>query len=151
LTSDPATICLPNGFSTALHSRHPLVFFGQWNPPLAPIHLLKTPDVQFSVYIQHGLGQARLDIRMAAFAPRALAFHWATWRDSGSVCSLADSERHLGHIVRADKLWLAFDATHVNDTGTGFRLLGSCTSITAAKHAVEQVLEHNRGITATLQ
>ena len=88
---------------------------------------------------------------MAAFAQSALAFHKATWRDSGSICSLADVERHLGHIVKADKLWLAFDATHVNETGTGFRLLGSCTSIAAAKHAVEQVLEHNRGLIHILQ
>jgi len=88
---------------------------------------------------------------MAGFALRAVAFHRATWRDSPSICSLADFERHLGHVVRADKLWLAFDATRVNETGTGFRLLGSCTSITAAKHAIEQVLGHNCGLVPTLQ
>ena len=75
----------------------------------------------------------------------------ATWRDSGSICSLADAERHLGHIIRAGEYWLAFDATHVNDTGTGFRLLGSSTSITAAKHAVEQVLGHRCRLMPNLQ
>lgn len=88
---------------------------------------------------------------MGASAQRALVVRRATWRDSGSICSLADVERHWGHIVRADKLWLAFDATHVNETGTGFRFLGSCTSIAAAKHAVEQLLEHHCGLIATVQ
>jgi hypothetical protein len=59
------------------------------------------------------------------------------WRDSPSVCALADDERHLGHIVRADNCWLAFDATRLNQTGSGFLLLGSCVNIAVAKSAVE--------------
>jgi len=83
---------------------------------------------------------------------RTAQLHAATWRDSGSICSLADAERHLGHIIRAGDCWLAFDATHVNDTGTGFRLLGCCANIDAAKHAVEQlVLRNHRGLISTLQ
>ncbi len=82
---------------------------------------------------------------------KSASLHKATWRDSSSVCSLADSERHLGHLVRAGSHWLAFDATHVNDNGTGFRVLGGYTSITAAKRAVEQVLETNCKLIPTLQ
>jgi hypothetical protein len=65
----------------------------------------------------------------------------AIWRGSGSVWSLADDERHLGHIVRAGDSWLAFDATHVNESGTGFRLLGCCRDIAQARSAVEQIFE----------
>ena len=61
----------------------------------------------------------------------------AIWRDSPSVCALADDQRHLGHIVKAGNCWLAFDATHFNETGTGFCLLGSWTNIAVAKRAVE--------------
>ncbi len=46
-------------------------------------------------------------------------------------------ERHLGHIVSAGDCWLAFDTTHFNEAGTGFRLLGSWTDIALAKCAVE--------------
>lgn len=74
---------------------------------------------------------------------RAAELHAATWRDSSTICSLADAERHLGHIIRAGSYWLAFDATHFNDTGTGFRLLGCCPDIAAAKQAVEQLVLKN--------
>ena len=59
------------------------------------------------------------------------------WRDSPSVCALADDQRHLGHIVRAGNCWLAFDATRINKTGSGFWLLGACVNIAVAKCAVE--------------
>jgi hypothetical protein len=59
------------------------------------------------------------------------------WRDSRSICCIVDAERHLGHVVRAGNCWLAFDATHLNETGTGFHLLGSRMSVAAAKCAVE--------------
>ncbi|HEX4134276.1 MAG TPA: hypothetical protein VHY84_06615 [Bryobacteraceae bacterium] len=77
--------------------------------------------------------------------------HTAIWRGSGSVWSLADDERHLGHIVRAGDNWLAFDATHVNESGTGFRLLGCCPNIAQAKSAVEQIFEEDRALIFTLQ
>ncbi len=79
--------------------------------------------------------------------PRIL--HAATWTDSETVCCLANGERHLGHIVKADDSWLAFDATHLSERGTGFRLLGCCTTITLAKYAVEQVFRKECAITAT--
>lgn len=82
---------------------------------------------------------------------RTEQFHVATWCDSSSVCSLADDERHLGHIVRAGNHWFAFDATHINDSGAGFRLLGCYASITSARRAVEKVFENNRGLVPTLQ
>jgi len=78
-------------------------------------------------------------------------FHVPTWRDSSSVCSLADGERHLGHIVRAGNHWFGFDATHINDSGTGFRFLGCYPSITAARRAVDQVFKNNCGLVPTLQ
>lgn len=73
----------------------------------------------------------------------------AAWTDSETVCCLANGERHLGHIVKADDSWLAFDATHLSDHGTGFRLLGCCTTITLAKFAVEQVFRKDCGINPT--
>jgi hypothetical protein len=54
------------------------------------------------------------------------------------VCALADEERHLGHVVRTGGRWHAFDATHANQKGTGFRPLGTYISLLAAKEAVEQ-------------
>jgi hypothetical protein len=91
---------------------------------------------------------------MTQHAPTALAKpinsltteHTATWTDSETVCCLANGERHLGHIVKVDGGWLAFDATHLNERGTGFRLLGCCTTITLAKYAVEQVFRSKGAI-----
>jgi len=68
---------------------------------------------------------------------RTARFNAAIWRDSPSVCALADDQRHLGHIVRAGNIWLAFDATHFSGTSSGFCLLGSWTNIALAKCAVE--------------
>jgi hypothetical protein len=65
----------------------------------------------------------------------------AAWRDSNSICALADDERHWGHILRIGGRWYAFDATHFNNTSNGFRCLGTFASRGAAKQAVEQ----NRG------
>jgi hypothetical protein len=79
------------------------------------------------------------------------AFHVAVWRDSPSVCSLTDHERHLGHIVSAGDCWLAFDTTHFNEAGTGFRLLGSWTDIALAKRAVELAIANERDVTSRLQ
>jgi len=74
----------------------------------------------------------------------------AIWTDSETVCCLADSERHLGHIVKAEDSWLAFDATHLSERGTGFRLLGCCTTITLAKYAVEQIFRKDCWIAPTV-
>src|SRR5580698_9250419 len=75
--------------------------------------------------------------------------HAATWTDSETVCCLSDGERHLGHIVKADDSWLAFDATHLSERGTGFRLLGCCITIALARYAVEEVFRKDCAIAAT--
>jgi hypothetical protein len=66
-----------------------------------------------------------------------LTFLRAEWRNSAEICALADGERHLGHIVAIGNNWHAYDATHSNDEGNGFRPLGKFASITAAKAAVD--------------
>lgn len=63
------------------------------------------------------------------------------WCDSPSICCLVDTERLLGHIVRAGMFWLAFDSTHLNKTRTQFRLLGACVDIRVAKFAVQEALK----------
>jgi hypothetical protein len=78
-------------------------------------------------------------------------FRAAAWRDSSSVCALADGQRHLGHIVRAGNCWLAFDATRSNSMGTGFRLIGSWMNIAVAKRALEQVLIRDCSAVSRLQ
>jgi len=83
-------------------------------------------------------------------AAAATTLHMPVWTDSDSVCCLADDERHLGHIVRADDGWLAFDATHLNDTGTSFRCLGCCATITQAKYAVEGAITIDGGTVPTV-
>ena len=60
------------------------------------------------------------------------------WRNSGHVCALSDSERHIGHIIKIGGRWHAFDATHSNSTGDGFRTLGAFTSVEVARYEVEQ-------------
>ena len=58
------------------------------------------------------------------------------WRDSETVCALADDERHLGHVVLTNGLWFAFDATHFNEKSNGYRLVGSFISLSTAKEAL---------------
>jgi hypothetical protein len=60
------------------------------------------------------------------------------WRHSEEVCGFSDDERHLGHILKTGNHWTAFDSTRSNEDGTGFCLLGSFKSASAAKKAVEQ-------------
>ncbi len=60
------------------------------------------------------------------------------WRNSGNVCALSDGERHIGHIVKIAGRWHAFDAMHCNDTGDGFRVVGTFATADAAREAVEQ-------------
>ena len=60
------------------------------------------------------------------------------WRDSGHICALSDGERHIGHVVKIGGRWHAYDATHSNEAGDGFRTLGTFAALDAAKEAVEQ-------------
>jgi hypothetical protein len=61
------------------------------------------------------------------------------WSDAEDFCALADSDRHLGHIVNAGE-WEAFDAIHPNDAGNGFRYLGAFPTVSSAKVAVERAV-----------
>ena len=60
------------------------------------------------------------------------------WRNSTSVCAFANGERHYGHIVKIEGRWYAFDATHPDADGSGFRRLGSFVGARSAKQAVER-------------
>jgi hypothetical protein len=62
------------------------------------------------------------------------------WRESADVCALTDSERHLGHAIRVDKYWIAYDAIHANPSNKGFRVIGTFPTPAAAKHAIENVV-----------
>jgi len=75
----------------------------------------------------------------------------ATWRDSPSVCALADDQRHLGHILKAGDNWLAFDATHPDVSGTGFRFLGSWLTPALAKCAVEAATANESAVSSRAQ
>jgi hypothetical protein len=59
------------------------------------------------------------------------------WRESADICALADIDRHLGHVVRVGKCWIAYDSVHVSASNNGFRVIGTFASIAAAKKAVE--------------
>jgi hypothetical protein len=59
------------------------------------------------------------------------------WQQRGDVCTLADTDRHLGHIINLG-VWHAFDAIHLNETGNGFKSVGLFETIDLAKAAVEQ-------------
>jgi hypothetical protein len=59
------------------------------------------------------------------------------WQRKGDVCTLADSDRHLGHIINLG-VWHAFDGIHLNETGNGFKSVGLFATDALAKSAVEQ-------------
>jgi hypothetical protein len=67
-----------------------------------------------------------------------VTFSMPEWRNSASVCALADGERHYGHIVKIDGRWYAFDGTHPDPDGRGFLRLGSFASVHSAKQVVER-------------
>ncbi len=67
------------------------------------------------------------------------------WRDADDVCALADSDRHLGHVVN-DGTWHAFDAIHPTDAGGGFMHLGTFASADDAKAAVERSISQRAGV-----
>jgi len=65
------------------------------------------------------------------------------WRNADTVCALNDSERHLGHVLRVAQRWHAFDATRFNEGENGFLFLGSYSSLTSAKQAVNKAITVN--------
>jgi hypothetical protein len=60
------------------------------------------------------------------------------WRNSYGFCALVDDERHLGHVVRIDKEWCAFDGTHLNADCAGFVLIGTSRSLSGARELIER-------------
>ena len=60
------------------------------------------------------------------------------WRTSNHTCALTDGERHIGHVVKLGSLWHAFDATHPNDSGDGFRPIGIFAVPDDGQRAVER-------------
>ncbi len=66
------------------------------------------------------------------------------WRIGEDVCALADSERHLGHILKVESQWIAFDGTRLSDCGVGFQVIGTFPDMKSAKIAVEFATICNR-------
>jgi hypothetical protein len=64
------------------------------------------------------------------------------WQQRGDVLTLADSDRHLGHIINLG-VWHAFDAIHLNETANGFKSVGLFATIDMAKAAVEQSISQS--------
>ena len=66
-------------------------------------------------------------------------------------CAFADSERHLGHILKIESQWLACDGTHLGERGIGFRIIGIFPDMESAKKAVEFASIHMRAhVTGTV-
>ena len=59
-----------------------------------------------------------------------------SWQDSDVVCALADSDRHLGHLINRGE-WYAYDATHVDEDSQTFKCLGTFPDLASAKRMVE--------------
>jgi hypothetical protein len=66
-----------------------------------------------------------------------------SWRSSEHICAFADSERHLGHVIRTEK-WHAYDATHPNQASDGFKYLGPFVDLASAMQAVESSVRRAR-------
>jgi hypothetical protein len=66
----------------------------------------------------------------------------SAWQRRGDVCTLSNSDRHLGHIVNLG-VWHAFDGIHLNETGNGFKSVGLFETIDLAKEAVEQSISQS--------
>jgi hypothetical protein len=67
-----------------------------------------------------------------------------SWRNAKYIYALADSDRHLGHVIKTDK-WHAYDATHSDEAVKGFKYLGRFVDLAAAKQAVESAVVVVRG------
>jgi hypothetical protein len=65
------------------------------------------------------------------------AFSMGFWRTGKKICAFANSERHLGHILKLETQWLACDGTRLAESGSGFRIIGVFPDPDSAKRAVE--------------
>lgn len=89
------------------------------------------------------LSSRESDARALPEKDRAV-IHGAIWYETESVCALASSERHLGHIVMTSHGWMAYDGTHTNADGDGFDQLGIFEEAIEAQAAVEKALGFRR-------
>ena len=78
----------------------------------------------------------RSGIRIACHPPMP-HFMFPQWFVSERVCALSDPERHLAHLVKVGLQWFVFDATHLNQEGTGCVMLGSFVRKRTAMDAAE--------------
>jgi hypothetical protein len=60
----------------------------------------------------------------------------SSWWNSEVVCALADTHRHLGHLIKKEQ-WHGYDATHTDEALKVFNYLGAFVDLAAAKLAVE--------------
>ena len=78
-----------------------------------------------------------LPIRVSMPQQNAPVNSLGRWHMGAYVCAFADSERHLGHILKVESVWVAFDGTRLREDGEGFRLIGTFPDLDSAKIAVE--------------
>jgi hypothetical protein len=69
--------------------------------------------------------------------PNAPGGSGGRWQIGEDVCAFADSERHLGHILKVESVWIAFDGTRPGENGSSFRVIGTFSDVESAKIAVE--------------
>ena len=55
------------------------------------------------------------------------------WLIGETVCAFAQFREHLGHILKADSQWIAYDATRMSESGVGFRIIGVFPDMDSAK------------------
>lgn len=60
----------------------------------------------------------------------------ASWQDSEVICALADTDRHLGHLIKRER-WYAYDATRADETAHNFKCLGAFADLASAKQMLE--------------
>jgi hypothetical protein len=60
-----------------------------------------------------------------------------SWRNSEFVCAFADTDRHLGHLIKKKNKWHAYDATHSDEAAKGYKFLGAFVDLASAKQTVE--------------
>lgn len=60
----------------------------------------------------------------------------ASWQDSEVICALADTDRHLGHLIKRER-WYAYDGTRADETSQNFKCLGAFADLASAKQMLE--------------
>lgn len=68
------------------------------------------------------------------------------WQDSEMICALADTDRHLGHLIKLEH-WYAYDATRADEHSRNFRCLGAFADLASAKQILELAVwrpDHSR-------